>query len=57
MKTKFASPTERDFRFVRNSTFRSEEFAQEMKIANSMADAMIVISVLFGLLAVLAFAA
>lgn len=57
MKTRFAAPQERDFRFVRNSNFYKEDFAVEFKIANSMADALIVVGVLCGLLALLAFSA
>ena len=56
MRTKFATPTKRDLYFVRDSKFRSEDFAVEMKIANSMVDAIVIVGILIGILAALAFA-
>lgn len=53
METRFARPQERDLRFVRNSGFRSEDFGQEVRIADSFADAVVLISLLAGVLAML----
>lgn len=54
MKAKFAAPTERDLRFVRNSGFRPEDFGQEVKIINSAVDGAVIVVFLIGLLYALA---
>ena len=54
MKPKFAAPTERDLRFVRNSGFRPEDFGQEVKIINSAVDGAVIVAILCGLLYALA---
>ena len=50
MKQRFAAPTERDLRFVRNSGFRPEDFGQEVKIINSAVDGAVIVAILLGLL-------
>jgi len=50
MKPRFAAPTERDLRFVRNSGFRPEDFGQEVKIINSAVDGAVIVAILLGLL-------
>ena len=50
MKPRFAVPTERDLRFVRNSGFRPEDFGQEVKIINSAVDGAVIVAILLGLL-------
>ena len=50
MKPRFAAPTERDLRFVRNSGFRPEDFGQEVKIINSAVDGAVIVVILLGLL-------
>ena len=50
MKQKFAAPTKRDLRFVRNSGFRPEDFGQEVKIINSAVDGAVIVAILLGLL-------
>ena len=53
MKQKFAAPTDRDLRFVRNSGFRPEDFGQEVKIINSAVDGAVIVAILLGLLCAL----
>ena len=50
MKTRFATPTDRDLRFVRNSGFRPEDFGHEVKIINSAVDGAVIVVILLGLL-------
>ena len=50
MKPRFAAPTERDLRFVRNSGFRPEDFGHEVKIINSAVDGAVIVAILLGLL-------
>ena len=50
MKPRFAAPTERDLRFVRNSGFRPEDFGHEDKIINSAVDGAVIVIILLGLL-------
>lgn len=57
MKPKFAYPTDRDLRFVRNSGFRSEDFAEEVRIANSIVDGVIIVACFLALFATIAFLA
>lgn len=54
MQPRFAAPTERDLRFVRQSGFRSEDFGQEVRIVDSVVDGVVIIAMLIGLLSVLA---
>lgn len=54
MQPRFAVPTERDLRFVRQSGFRSEDFGQEVRIIDSVVDGVVIIAMLIGLLSVLA---
>lgn len=53
MKPRFAAPTERDLRFVRNSGFRPEDFGKEVKIINSAVDGAVIVVILLGLLCAL----
>lgn len=57
MKPKFAYPTDRDLRFVRNSGFRSEDFSEEIRIANSIVDGVIIVACFLALFATIAFLA
>jgi hypothetical protein len=52
--TKFAHPTERDLRFVRNSGFKQEDFGEEIRLSNSIVSASIIIAALLTALAALA---
>ena len=52
MKTRFATPTDRDLRFVRNSGAKPEEFAEEILITSSMIDGGIIIVLLITALAI-----
>ena len=52
MKTRFATPTERDLRFVRNSGAKPEEFAEEILITSSLIDGGIIIVLLITALAI-----
>ena len=52
MKTRFATPTERDLRFVRNSGAKPEEFAEEIRITSSLIDGGITIVLLITALAI-----
>ena len=53
MKQNFARPTPSDLRFVRNSKFRQEDFAESVRITNTVVDGALIIAFLFGLLAVI----
>ena len=50
MKTRFATPEERDLRFVRNSGFRSDDFGREVRIADSIGDAAVIVAMLIAVL-------
>ena len=52
MKPRFAAPTERDLRFVRNSGAKPEEFAEEILITSSLIDGGIIIVLLITALAI-----
>ncbi len=47
---KFAKPTERDLRFVRNSGFRPEDFGQEVVAVDSFVNGAVIIAILLGVL-------
>ena len=53
MKQIFARPTPSDLRFVRNSKFRQEDFAESVRITYTVVDGALIIAFLFGLLAVI----
>lgn len=57
MKQKFAYPTERDMRFVRNSGARRDEFTEEITLANSIVDGAIIVGCFLALFATIAFLA
>lgn len=53
MKTKFAYPERRDMAFSRYSGLKREDFAEEIRLADSLTEAVLIIAWLCGLLAVL----
>lgn len=53
MKTKFAYPTERDLRFVRQSGFKESDFGTELRIAHSALDALQLIGIIVGVAALI----
>lgn len=54
MKTRFATPEERDYRFVRNSGFRPEDFGKEVKAGDSAADLAVVFALALAVLVMVA---
>lgn len=54
MKTRFATPKETDFRFVRNSGLRPEDFGHEVKAGDSIADAAVALALVFAVLVMVA---
>ena len=51
IKTRFASPKDRDLRFVRQSGFKAHEFAEAPRLYSSAKDGLALIGILLGSLA------
>jgi hypothetical protein len=54
MKTRFATPEERDVRFVRYTGFRPSDFGREVKAGDSIADLAVVAALALAVLVMIA---